>query len=50
MFLTLAVFSLVGQKKVLHATKNSTLESCSAIVVQISFSYTLPIHPFSEVY
>lgn len=48
--LTLAVFSLVGQKKVLHATKNSTLENCSAVVVPISFPYRLPINPFSEVY
>lgn len=41
---------LESQKTVLHATKNSTLENCSVIVAQMSFTYRLPINPFSEVY
>lgn len=48
--LKFAVFSLVGQKKVLRAAKNSVLENCSAVAVQIYFPYRLQIHLFSEVY
>lgn len=48
--LMLSGFYLVGQKKALHATKNSTLKNYSAIVVQTSFPNRLTINPFSEVH